>query len=222
MSFCEQLPGAVPLIASLLHFIFIAASFQHLYHLGWTAAMGAGVMLFAHWLYLIAAALEMLDSSGGEVAWENGEELEEIMDGSGHNIHTRAQLIINQHSQREQQLRRRRSGRQPNSQTFAASTAGQRRVSEVPPRRRTAIRGSHSTAELASLFAQYRRYHDKNGGDEEEEILFECSPTGEADCNGVGGIIPASVAEDDVGEGQESKSIPEPNELSHNLAERES
>jgi len=45
--------------------------------LHWTAALGAGVMLFAHWLYLIAAMLKMIDPVTDEG-----------------NVHTRGNLVM--------------------------------------------------------------------------------------------------------------------------------
>jgi len=38
----------------------VISAFRELYHLHWTAALGAAVMLFAHWLYLTAALLKVI------------------------------------------------------------------------------------------------------------------------------------------------------------------
>lgn len=65
------------LIFFLFHFL--AANFQQLYALHWTGALGAAVMVFAHWFYLAAAVLAMFstvdeDEGSGENAFTRGQE----------------------------------------------------------------------------------------------------------------------------------------------------
>jgi len=45
----------------------VISAFRELYHLHWTAALGAAVMLFAHWLYLTAALLKVIDPVKDEI-----------------------------------------------------------------------------------------------------------------------------------------------------------
>ena len=52
----------------------IFSDFQQIYHLHWTAALGAGVMIFAHWLFVAAAILDTLSESN-----------------NNENVHTRGQ-----------------------------------------------------------------------------------------------------------------------------------
>jgi len=39
----------------------VLSAFREIYHVHWTAALGAAVMLFAHWMYLTAALLKVFD-----------------------------------------------------------------------------------------------------------------------------------------------------------------
>lgn len=73
-------PALYSAIELVLEYYFewtVLANYQQMYQLHWTAAMGAGVMLFAHWLYLIAAFLALF----GGIEGNEGDA----------NVHTRGQ-----------------------------------------------------------------------------------------------------------------------------------
>mmetsp|Transcript_20210 Transcript_20210/g.48202 ORF Transcript_20210/g.48202 Transcript_20210/m.48202 type:complete len:372 (+) Transcript_20210:1634-2749(+) len=40
----------------------VFSEFQEIFHIHWIAAVGSGCMVFAHWMYIIAASLELFDS----------------------------------------------------------------------------------------------------------------------------------------------------------------
>ncbi|KAG7371567.1 cytochrome P450 [Nitzschia inconspicua] len=62
----RALYSAIELVLDYFFQWSVLSNFQQLFHLHWTAALGASCMLFAHWMYLIAAVLSLFANSSGQ------------------------------------------------------------------------------------------------------------------------------------------------------------